>query len=154
MEQTLSTSDSWSVLRSPWAEHAWVGTPWETVLTNPSSPSKIFLGWFHPHATTRVPATWHAHDLHKILCLTRISSCKHSSTKGGNLGHGLGSLFIRPICSCANTGAGSKETPYRLSLLPLANSARLNIAWRRCYYAVCLLHYFSGTCLRTQMPHI
>lgn len=78
-----------------------------------------------------VPATWHTHGLHKILCLTYISNWQHFSTKGGNFGPGLGSLLIRHICPWANRGAGSKKSPHRLSLLPFANSSCLKTAWRQ-----------------------
>lgn len=68
----------------------------------------------------------------KFPCLTHIRNCQHFSTKEGNFSHGLGSLFIRHICSRANTGEGSKKTclqsSARLSLLPLANSACLKTA--------------------------
>lgn len=66
MEQTISTSGSWSVFRPPRAERTQVGTPCGTVFIRCSSPSKIFRGWSHPHAIICVPATWSAHDLHKI----------------------------------------------------------------------------------------
>lgn len=46
----------------------------------------------------------------KFPCLTHIRNCQHFSTKEGNFSHGLGSLFIRHICSRANTGEGSKKT--------------------------------------------
>lgn len=108
-----------------------------------------FLRLFHPLSCICVPATWHTHGLHKIPCLTYISNWQHFSTKGGNFSPGLGSLLIRLICPCANTGASSKKSPYRLSLLPLGNSLFLK-TFQRGWCA--FFTDFSCTDLRTQVP--
>lgn len=110
-----------------------------------------FLRLVHLFSCICVPATWNTHGLHKIPGLIYISNWQHSSTKAGNFGLGLGSLLMRHICPWANSGAGSKKSPYRLSLLPFANSSFLKTAWRGwCAFST----DFSCMGLRTQMPHM